>query len=63
MRKFRRKKMIDEFTLLKVQYNWVVDIVKRMEVVLASDHDDEDKIQQLKYLVKQALKAEKPDND
>jgi hypothetical protein len=55
--------MIDEFTLLKVQYNWVVDIVKRMEVVLASDHDDEDKIQQLKYLVKQALKAEKPDND
>lgn len=55
--------MIDEHTLLKVQYNWVVDIVKRMEVVLETDHDDEDKIQQIKYLVKQALKAEKPNDD
>ena len=55
--------MIDEFTLLKVQYNWVVDIVKRMEVVLETDHDDDDKVQQLKYLVKQALKAESRDND
>jgi hypothetical protein len=55
--------MIDEHTLLKVQYNWVVDIVKRMEVVVAGDNTDESKLEQIAYLIKQALKAEKKDND
>ena len=50
--------MIDEDTLLRVQYNWVVDILKRMEVVAAGDSTDEEKVQQLAYLIKQALKAE-----
>lgn len=55
--------MIDQDMLLRVQYNWVVDIVKRMEVVVASDGTDEEKLQQISYLIKQALKAEKPEND
>ena len=55
--------MIDENLLLQVQYTWVVDIVKRMEVVVAGDGTDEEKLQQISYLIKQALKAEKPEND
>lgn len=50
--------MIDDETLLRVQYNWVVDILKRMEVIVANDNTDEEKVQQLTYLIKQALKAE-----
>lgn len=50
--------MIDESMLLRVQYNWVVDILRRMEVVVASEDKDEEKLQQLEYLIKQALKAE-----
>lgn len=50
--------VIDENLLLKAQYNWVIDILRRMEVVAASDDKDESKVQQLSYLIKQALKAE-----
>ena len=51
--------MIDESLLLQVQYTWVVDILRRMEVVMASsDYTDEEKLQQIEYLIKQALKAE-----
>lgn len=50
--------MIDENMLLQVQYNWVIDILHRMKVVIAGDSTDEEKIQQLEYLIKQALKAE-----
>ena len=55
--------MIDESLLLQVQYTWVVDILRRMEVVVASENTDEEKLQQIQYLIKQALKAEKPDYD
>lgn len=51
--------MIDDQTLLRVQYNWVVDIVKRMQVVLESENEDDSKLEQIAYLIKQALKAEK----
>ena len=55
--------MIDENLLLQVQYTWVVDILRRMEVVVASENTDEEKLQQIQYLIKQALKAEKPNHD
>lgn len=54
---------IDDHLLLKVQYAWVADILKRMEEILMSSDSDESKVQQVTYLVKQGLKAEKRDND
>jgi hypothetical protein len=50
--------MIDESLLLQVQYTWVIDILRRMEGVMVSESTDEEKLQQLQYLIKQALKAE-----
>lgn len=49
---------IDELTLLRAQYTWVFDIVSRIDVILKSDNDDKDKLEEVTYLIKQALKAE-----
>lgn len=54
--------MIEEDLLLKVQYKWVKDILERMNEIVKSKQTDSEKVQQLEYLIKQGLKAERTDD-
>jgi len=51
-----------EINLIKVELNWCMDILKRVQTVLDNkDSTSEEKIQAVKWLVKQALKVERED--
>ena len=45
--------------LTQVQLNWSLDILKRIDIVLKSSNNDTDKLAEIKWLVKQALKIER----
>jgi hypothetical protein len=47
--------------LTKVQLNWSTDILKRIDGVLNSKNSDKDKVEMVRWLVKQALKTERED--
>ena len=42
-----------------VHLEWCKDILKRIESILKTDNPDSDKIEQVRWLVKQALKIER----
>lgn len=53
---------VDEYRLLRVQYEWLLDIVKRIDQVLAQNPDksnSNEKLEQIHYLIKQAKKVER----
>lgn len=45
--------------LTKVQLNWSTDILRRINDVLNSKNSDKDKVEMVRWLVKQALKTER----
>ena len=45
--------------LTQVQLNWSLDILKRIDIVLKSSNNDNEKLEAIKWLVKQALKIER----
>ena len=45
--------------LTQIQLNWSVDILNRIEVVLKSSYADDEKLEIIAWLVKQALKSER----
>ena len=45
--------------LTQVQLNWSLDILKRIDIVLKSSNNDSEKLEAIKWLVKQALKIER----
>ena len=47
--------------LTQVQLNWSTDILKRIHDVLNSNNSDRDKLEMVRWLVKQALKTERED--
>lgn len=52
----------DEYRLLKVQYEWLLDIVKRMEETVLMNPDrmnTNEKLDAVLYLIKQAKKVER----
>ena len=52
----------DEYRLLKVQYEWLLDIVKRMEEAVLMNPDrmnTNEKLDAVLYLIKQAKKVER----
>lgn len=54
----------DEYKLLKVQYDWLLDIVKRMEETILMNPDrmnTNEKLDAILYLIKQAKKVERED--
>ena len=54
--------MVEEDKLLKVHYDWMLDIIKRMKATIEhKELDDHQKISVLEYFVKQALKVERED--
>jgi hypothetical protein len=53
--------MPDDTVLNRVHLQWCLDILKRMKSVLDQDDNVSDKLQQLDWLVKQALKVERED--
>ena len=51
-----------EINLATVDLTWCIDIIKRIQAVLdTTDTTDDEKIQILKWLVKQGLKVERED--
>jgi hypothetical protein len=48
-----------EINITQVQLNWSLDILKRIDIVIKSSNNDEDKLQAIAWLVKQALKIER----
>ena len=56
--------MEDEYKLLKVHYEWLLDIVKRMEETILMNPDrmnTNEKLDAIMYLIKQAKKVERED--
>ena len=56
--------MEDEYKLLKVHYDWLLDIVKRMEETMLMNPDrmnTNEKLDAIMYLIKQAKKVERED--
>ena len=53
--------MTNDINLDKVQLSWTTDILRRIDDILKSDNQDSDKINMIKWLVKQALKVERED--
>lgn len=49
--------MSDDIT--QIQLNWTLDILKRIETVLKSSNPDNEKLEAISWLVKQALKSER----
>ena len=45
--------------MTEVQLNWSLDILKRIDIVLKSSNNDSEKLEAIKWLVKQALKIER----
>lgn len=45
--------------LTKVQLNWSTDILKRINDVLDGSYSDNEKLEMVRWLVKQALKVER----
>jgi hypothetical protein len=45
--------------MVEVQLNWSLDILKRIDIVLKSSNNDNEKLEAIKWLVKQALKIER----
>ena len=45
--------------MTEVQLNWSLDILKRIDIVLKSSNNDNEKLEAIKWLVKQALKIER----
>jgi hypothetical protein len=45
--------------LTAVHLEWCKDILKRIEAILKTDNPDSDKVEQVRWLVKQALKIER----
>ena len=45
--------------MTEVQVNWSLDILKRIDIVLKSSNNDNEKLEAIKWLVKQALKIER----
>lgn len=54
--------LIDAHTMTAVQYEWMLDILKRIKDVIEGEGTDEAKMEQIAYLVKMGLKAEKNDD-
>ena len=53
--------MPDHSVLDSVHLAWCIDLLKRMKSVLDQDINVSDKLQQVEWLVKQALKVERED--
>lgn len=56
--------MEDEYRFLKVQYDWLLDIIKRMEETVLMNPDrmnSGEKLDAVLYLIKQAKKVERED--
>lgn len=54
--------MVEEDKLLIVQYKWLLDIIERIDEVLAQNPDksnSHEKLDQIHYLIKQAKKVER----
>jgi hypothetical protein len=51
--------MSKKINLTKVQLSWTMDILGHIQKVLESDSTETEKIQSIRWLVKQALKSEK----
>lgn len=48
--------------MLKVHYDWMLDIIRRIEMILNSkDYTDEEKITAITWFIKQAGKVERED--
>ena len=48
--------------MLQIQYTWIVDIVRRIELVLQSDtYSDKEKLVAIQWFIKQAGKVERED--
>ena len=45
--------------MIEVELNWTLDILKRIDIVLKSSNNDNEKLEAIKWLVKQALKIER----
>jgi hypothetical protein len=45
--------------MTEVELNWTLDILKRIDIVLKSSNNDNEKLEAIKWLVKQALKIER----
>lgn len=45
--------------MIEVELNWSLDILKRIDIVLKSSNNDSEKLEAIKWLVKQALKIER----
>ena len=51
---------MNKIDMNKVHYDWVMDMVKRIEVILNSPHyTDKDKLTAISWFVKQANKVER----
>ena len=49
--------MLDQY---KIQYEWLIDIVKRIEIIIKSDHyTDQEKLVAIEWFIKQAGKVER----
>lgn len=54
--------MVEEDKLLKVHYDWMLDILKRMkEVIHSNEVSETQKLAVIEYWIKQALKVERED--
>ena len=48
--------------MLKVHYDWMLDIIRRIELILVSkEYTDEEKIIAITWFIKQAGKVERED--
>lgn len=53
---------MSDFDLLKVQYEWLYDMIKRIKNEIEDPNStDEQKIDAIKWLVKQGLKVDRED--
>jgi hypothetical protein len=53
---------MSDFDMYKVHYEWLVDIIKRIDIILTADtYSPEEKIIAIKWFVKQAGKVERED--
>ena len=53
-----------DFVVLHANYNWCIDIMKRVDMVLKAEYyTTEEKIDGITWLIKQGLKAESEEQD
>lgn len=50
---------MNDLDLAQIHLNWCIDILKRIQEVLASSSTDNSKLEQINWYVKQALKVER----